>query len=59
LHGSSPLSPEHEGSVVSTGIKYVLRSDVMFRAEQQELANKKKDKCNLKQKRKDKLILHE
>eukprot|EP01090_Pellita_catalonica_P014552 TRINITY_DN3746_c0_g1_i1.p1 TRINITY_DN3746_c0_g1~~TRINITY_DN3746_c0_g1_i1.p1 ORF type:complete len:232 (-),score=18.77 TRINITY_DN3746_c0_g1_i1:90-785(-) len=29
-HGSSPRSPEHEGSTVSSGRKYVLRSDVMY-----------------------------
>ena len=30
-HGSHPLSPLHEGSVVTEGLKYVLRSDIMCR----------------------------
>jgi len=29
-HGSAPQSPEHEGSVVLSGLKYVLRSDIMY-----------------------------
>lgn len=33
-HGNHRLSPEHEGMLVTKGRKYVLRSDVMFRAEQ-------------------------
>lgn len=31
-HGPHKLSPEHEGSMCSKGTKYVLRSDVMFKA---------------------------
>jgi len=31
-HGAHPLSPEHEGSACD-GLKYVLRSDVMFQME--------------------------
>jgi len=33
FHGSHPLSPEHEGMLVTKGRKYVLRSDVMYRAQ--------------------------
>jgi len=29
-HGSHPSSPLHEGSLCTNGVKYVLRSDVMF-----------------------------
>eukprot|EP01087_Luapelamoeba_hula_P014015 TRINITY_DN4046_c0_g1_i1.p1 TRINITY_DN4046_c0_g1~~TRINITY_DN4046_c0_g1_i1.p1 ORF type:complete len:270 (+),score=39.22 TRINITY_DN4046_c0_g1_i1:754-1563(+) len=37
-HGSSPLSPEHEGSLVHSGQKYVLRTDVMYRADRSATA---------------------
>jgi hypothetical protein len=31
FHGQHPLSPLHEGSVVTAGTKYVVRSDVLYR----------------------------
>jgi len=30
-HGQHPRSPLHEGSVVVEGVKYVARSDVLYR----------------------------
>jgi len=30
MHGRSPLSPLHEGTLVREGVKYVLRTDVMY-----------------------------
>lgn len=29
-HGNHPLSPLHEGAVVTQGIKYVVRTDVLY-----------------------------
>jgi len=41
FHGKHALSPLHEGSVVVTGSKYILRSDIMY---------KRADGFNLKRK---------
>lgn len=35
-HGVNPGSPLHEGSVCEEGVKYVLRSDIMYRRVQEE-----------------------
>jgi hypothetical protein len=55
-HGESPLSPEHEGSVVHGGRKYVLRSDVMYRADRLQ---KKSATKGAKEKRADRFYLYE
>jgi len=30
FHGNHPLSPLHEGSLVHEGVKYIIRSDVLY-----------------------------
>ena len=32
FHGHHPLSPLHDGAPVPRGVKYVVRTDVMYRA---------------------------
>jgi len=50
FHGTHPLSPLHEGSVVKKGQKYVMRSDVMYR---KKIISKEQPKEQPKEQSKD------